>query len=272
MTLTPTSVASASRTWDRRIRRAEELANAGDSSAPLLVFYARVLRVQRSVYASFNEVRPVGSIESDATTLAARGTALLHDVAAHGPGPLAAHARLLLDSDHLATELVAQWQTPSDRRFFAKALLQPYGEWLTDAAMPPAGPPLSAPADNRCPRCGGAPQLSILSTPLSMADVSADGGSRQLQCANCLFLWSFRRVRCPNCGEEDEHKLGYFRPPALDYIRVDACDCCRHYLKSIDLGRLGIAVPLVDEVAAAPLDAWACDHGYQKIELNLLGL
>ena len=55
-------------------------------------------------------------------------------------------------------------------------------------------------------------------------------------------------------------------------MRVDACDSCRHYLKSIDLGRLGLAVPLVDEVAAAALDLWALEHGYEKIELNLVGL
>jgi FdhE protein len=77
---------------------------------------------------------------------------------------------------------------------------------------------------------------------------------------------------CPNCGEERESKLGYFHSPAFDHVRIDACDRCRRYLKSIDLARLGLAVPLVDEVAAAPLDAWARDHGYVKIELNLLGL
>ena len=55
-------------------------------------------------------------------------------------------------------------------------------------------------------------------------------------------------------------------------MRVEACDTCRHYLKGIDLTRLGIAVPLVDEVASAPLDLWADEHGYVKIELNLVGL
>jgi len=55
-------------------------------------------------------------------------------------------------------------------------------------------------------------------------------------------------------------------------VRVDACESCRHYLKSIDLGRLGLAVPIVDEVAGAALDLWARDHGYEKIELNLVGL
>ena len=53
---------------------------------------------------------------------------------------------------------------------------------------------------------------------------------------------------------------------------VPACDTCRRYLKSIDLTRLGTAVPIVDEVAGASLDLWALQHGYEKIELNLVGL
>ena len=150
--------------------------------------------------------------------------------------------------------------------YVAKALLQPHGQWLMDAATSLSARPSAAAADNRCPSCGGPPQLSILS---AVSD-SGDGG-RHLQCAHCLTLWSFRRVTCPNCGEEDERQLGYFHSQAFDHVRVDACDSCRRYLKSVDLERLGLAVPLVDEVAAASLDAWACEHGYEKIELNLLG-
>jgi FdhE protein len=91
-------------------------------------------------------------------------------------------------------------------------------------------------------------------------------------CATCLTTWPFRRVLCAYCGQEDEHKLGYFHSPQYDHLRVDACDTCRHYLKTIDLTRLGVAVPLVDEVAGAALDLWAREQGYEKIELNLVGL
>jgi len=55
-------------------------------------------------------------------------------------------------------------------------------------------------------------------------------------------------------------------------VRIEACDSCHHYIKGIDLTRLGLAVPLVDEIYAAPLDLWAREHGYQKIELNLVGI
>ena len=47
---------------------------------------------------------------------------------------------------------------------------------------------------------------------------------------------------------------------------------CGRYLKSIDISKAGLAVPLVDEIAGASLDVWAVEHGYTKIELNLIGL
>ena len=77
---------------------------------------------------------------------------------------------------------------------------------------------------------------------------------------------------CANCGEERPGKLGYFHSSEFDHVRIEACDSCKHYIKAVDLTRLGFAAPLVDEIYAAPLDLWAREHGYTKIELNLVGL
>jgi formate dehydrogenase maturation protein FdhE len=257
-------------TWDRRIRRAEQLTVGGGPESSLLAFYARLLQSQKAVYESFEDRGLSGSIEQDVPQIARNGAALLHDVADNGPDQLVAEARTLLQGDDSTRHdlLLTYWNDRSDRKFFAKALLQPYGQWLATAGLT-AISQRPARGDNRCPRCGGAPQLSILETA---GAVSADGSSRQLLCATCLATWPFRRVVCPQCGEDDERKLGYFQSSAFEHVRVDACDSCGRYLKSIDVGRLGLAVPLVDEVAGASLDVWALEHGYQKIELNLLGL
>jgi len=37
------------------------------------------------------------------------------------------------------------------------------------------------------------------------------------------------------------------------------------------LTRTGLAIPVVDELATIPLDLWAREHGYQKLQMNLLG-
>ena len=198
------------------------------------------------------------------------GADLLRTVGELGPEPLAAEARELLDSPDSVRhgELLTYWHDRSDRMFFPKALLQPYAEWLTrNDSRSIAG--ASTARHDRCPRCDGPPQLSILE---GSAATAADGGTRFLQCATCLTSWLFRRVVCPSCGNEDERTLAYYQAPTFPHVRVDACDRCGRYLKSIDLTRLGLAVPLVDEVAAAPLDLWAQEHGYEKIALNLVGL
>ena len=77
---------------------------------------------------------------------------------------------------------------------------------------------------------------------------------------------------CAKCGEERPAQLGYFHSPEFEHIRIEACDTCKHYIKGVDLTRLGLAAPLVDEMYAGALDLWAREHGYTKIELNLVGL
>ena len=98
-----------------------------------------------------------------------------------------------------------------------------------------------------------------------------DGAKRSLLCSFCLLEWNFRRIVCPACGEEDPYTLPRYSAAEFPHVRVEACDSCKTYLKSVDLTVNGLAVPIVDEIAAAPLDLWAGEHGYSKIELNLVG-
>jgi FdhE protein len=260
-------------TWQRRIQRAEALTGPDSASMELVAFYAALLRAQGDLYThlcDLHDWQPSGSLERDLPALTSQFPTLLTAVANAAPESLASKARQFLETRdrNLDDSLLEFWRAPSDQDFFAKAIVQPYADWLAATGVAPAGRDLPR-ADNRCPFCGGTPQLSVLR---SGGDTTLEGGGRNLQCATCLTTWPFRRVMCAHCGEEDEHKLGYFQSPAFDHVRIEACDSCKHYLKRIDLTRLGLAVPLVDEVASAPLDAWAREHGYLKIELNLIGL
>jgi formate dehydrogenase maturation protein FdhE len=40
----------------------------------------------------------------------------------------------------------------------------------------------------------------------------------------------------------------------------------------VDLTKNGHAVPVVDELATIPLNLWAQEHGYTKVQPNLLGI
>jgi FdhE protein len=63
--------------------------------------------------------------------------------------------------------------------------------------------------------------------------------------------------------------------PATDaqfpHLRVDGCETCSHYVLTIDLDRDGRAVPIVDEIAALPLDLYAKERGMSKLVPNLMG-
>ena len=258
--------------WNKQIVRADYLAAETSGSRELLTFYAQLLRVQEEIYDSFRSRKnwlPSGDLEGDMSVVQTSMARILKTVAVHGPMSLASEAQALLrdETSTMALNLFDYWRNPSDTQFFAKSILQPYARWLAETNTTPVGRELAG-GERTCPFCGGRPQLSFLQAKES----GAESGNRDLLCSTCLSSWEFRRVVCANCGEERPAKLGYFHSAEFDHVRIEACDSCQHYIKGIDLTRFGHAVPLVDEIYAAPLDLWASEHGFIKIELNLVGL
>src|SRR5262249_62124111 len=75
-------------------------------------------------------------------------SAVLGEVAAHGPAPLAADARTLLDGGRsaVASLLIDYWRARSDRQFFAEGIVQPYAPRCAEAG---------APRESQGPRSGG---------------------------------------------------------------------------------------------------------------------
>lgn len=256
--------------WDARIARAKELAGQYPAAAQLLEFYARVGEFQRDLYKEVSQrtaADPAQSLRSQLQVefILPFFRELLGLVEEYGPGQLEEAARELAATgeskcrevlmDHIAGR-------PADAclDFFARASVQPYAEHLASALMPAA-----VSAGRLCPLCNGKPQLGVLRP-------EGEGAKRSLVCSFCLGEWEFRRLLCSVCGEESESNLPFYRAEEFPHLRVECCDSCRHYLKSVDLATNGRAVPLVDEIAAAPLDLWARDHGYKRIVANLLGL
>jgi formate dehydrogenase maturation protein FdhE len=160
------------------------------------------------------------------------------------------------------------------------SLLDPrFAAWIVVAAAPvlelaaASVPPLgreewSGPA---CPACGGSPQVSVIRE--ESGEFMA-GSPRYLVCGRCATWWSFARATCPSCGEDDSRKVGSFSPEGERWVRIDACDTCRVYVKTFDLREPGArdVVPLVDDVATLTLDVWAHEHGLQRPALSLAGV
>jgi FdhE protein len=230
--------------WDKRIARAAVLEHSWAPAAELLGFYRQIAEFQK---AAAQSSRPV-SLEPLLTLLAQ---------AAHAP--LAQIAEALLRTPALWQDVLDTPVTPAEA-FLSQIVKQPYQETLARrrGALPPAVQPI-------CPFCGAHPLVAILRP-------EGDGAKRSLLCNLCFTEWDFRRILCPHCGEEDKDKLPVYTAEEFPHIRVEACDTCRSYIKSVDLTRNGLAVPEVDELASIPLDLWAAENGYSKLQPNLFGL
>ena len=258
--------------WDRRIERADELAAAYPFAAEALRFYARIASFQRSLYAGLasGSGRP-GSLRDglELSILLPWFPPYLSLIADAAPLPLAqSAAELSAGRDRWEEVLAELWRAREQdaaaltaaEALIAWTFLQPYAEHLADHAEPPA-----ARAAPLCPLCSGRPLAGVLRQ-------QGDGASRSLICSLCATEWGYRRIVCPACGEESVDKLPVYVAEQLAHVRVEACDTCRRYIKTIDLTKDGRAVPVVDELAAIPLGLWAAENRYTKVSPNLLGL
>ncbi|MGO9270460.1 MAG: formate dehydrogenase accessory protein FdhE [Terriglobia bacterium] len=146
------------------------------------------------------------------------------------------------------------------RRFTALALLQPYAEYLAHRADVPA-PAVRRPV---CPFCGSKPVAGVLRP-------EGEGAKRSLVCSFCYTEWDYLRIACPACEESRDDKMCVYTASQFELVRVEACETCRTYIKTVDLTKNGLAIPEVDELAAIPLTLWANDKGYAKISRNIFG-
>jgi formate dehydrogenase accessory protein FdhE len=279
--------------WDRRIQRATELISTYPFAAEGLRYYSRIATFQKTLYAEIQKSlanapktsadRPLRD-ELDLFLLLPHFSPFSSLIQQVAPAPMAQAAGELAHAGaagwqsaienfwHGDLELTAQLgngpQTHaadssgaiSSDGLLAWIFLQPYAEYLAnhrEVAIVDGAP-------STCPLCGGKPIVGVLRS-------EGDGAKKSLICMLCAHEWNFRRIYCPACGEEREPQMAFYSAPEIAHVRVDVCDTCHTYLKSIDLTKTGLAVPIVDELATIPLDLWAREHGYEKLQVNLLG-
>lgn len=277
--------------WDRRIRRAADLACTYPFAAEGLRFYERVATFQKNFYSEIQKSltgtqkvsadRPLRD-ELDFFLLLPKFSGFLALIRQISPQPLALLAAdaeregptgwqhrienfwlqdspSTVDSDLMSCDNGADMAGAND--LLAWTFLQPYAEYLADhrELTPASGTP------SVCPVCGSKPIVGVLRP-------EGDGAKKSLICMLCAHEWAFRRIYCPACGEEREPHMAFYSAPEIPHIRVDVCDTCRTYTKSVDLTKDGLAVPVVDELAALPLDLWARENGYHKLLINAVGI
>jgi FdhE protein len=261
----------------------------------VLDFYGALLGVQEQAFHEAISARP-GADELIAYVAEMVVPAVINVSIAAGPQGLRDALAVHLEAMD-AGDLVAAWLDSEDQpaidRYLARASVGP----VLEALGPDTSASCAGPRDRmHCPSCGGPPQLSYVA--IAGEDLAA--GGRFLLCARCHAGWGYARMTCPGCGEDSSSRLPIFSEEGttsgergsvvrgllgklgdgggsehwavFPHVRIEACETCRQYLLSIDLASDPAAVPIVDELAALPLDLYARERGYRKIIPNLVGL
>jgi formate dehydrogenase accessory protein FdhE len=280
--------------WDERIARARSLADGSPASA-ILMFYAELADFQRSLATSIHP-DPVDGITFHAAVDRAAGAlpGFLEWLRRHAPSALAQAAAeggaVAADEwRRLLTQRIEGGHIDDDgpAAFVVEAALQPFVERAAQSVRLKADVRLTAFAKAtavhrsaletdrarrwkadatyaaRCPICASAPVAAALRE-------EGQGARRSLVCSLCFTEWDYFRIQCPACEENRFDALPVYTADAPAAARIDACDSCRTYIKTLDLTRDGLAVPMVDDLASLPLDLWARERGYQRLYPNLL--
>jgi len=107
-----------------------------------------------------------------------------------------------------------------------------------------------------CPVCGSCP---------AMVELREEGGKRYLHCGTCSTAWRWKRLACAYCAAADSDLLGYFMSEAEEEYRVDVCDGCHSYIKTVDRRALTYKPDMViEDLSTLHLDMVAREKGYVR--------
>lgn len=261
---------SASQEFDKRASRAEALSVSAPAVAEPLVFAARLFRLQgrlAAAVASRHEDAPFSGNAGDLSRIVDLLAPLLAFAAVDGPPELAeaAETRAKDDTTTAASRLRVYWEGEREARedYLSRAFLRPYTEFLARARVAADRPR----HEGHCPVCGSAP---IVSYRKELPETN--GGARFLVCGLCGTDWPFNRIRCPSCHEEDPAKLPGFQSDVHKNVRIEACETCRRYVKSLDLTLDARPLPEVDDLVSLAMDLWAIEEGWTRIEPGWAGI
>lgn len=114
-----------------------------------------------------------------------------------------------------------------------------------------------------CPMCGSMPIISIL----------REEGKRYLLCSYCYFEWLTERIKCPFCENNDHNTLHYFFEEKDEIHRIDLCDRCKQYIKTIDSRKQNYEMDIIiEDIVTLHLDIIAIEKGYKKPVSNFWSL
>ena len=106
-----------------------------------------------------------------------------------------------------------------------------------------------------CPICGSLPFLSLL---------KEETGKRYLLCPFCGYEWRTDRISCPFCGNKEPGSLQFFQAEGEELYRIDLCEKCHQYIKTIDARVIEVLDPALEDLATLHLDLVASKKGCKR--------
>jgi FdhE protein len=94
--------------------------------------------------------------------------------------------------------------------------------------------------------------------------LKGEGGKRYSLCSYCGYEWRIDRLSCAVCGNKEQQLLSYFCGEGEEAHRIDLCDICHHYIKTIDYRTLEASDPSLEDIATLHLDILASQKGYKR--------
>jgi formate dehydrogenase maturation protein FdhE len=256
--------------FERRAARADQLAAGATTAAPL-TFAAGLYRAQAKVAEALARSAPTGSLADDLPALLGALDGIVRYARDRGPSGLSADADGFRGEsrDGKTERLVTWWLGARAGRidYLARALLRPYGESIAAAGITPEAPSAKLQVVGSCPRCGGPPWIGW-----RRSGSGDEAPQRFVGCGICGTETVLSRIACAACGQTEPTKLAVFQTERHAGVRIEACDVCLRYVKSIDLTLDGRAVPEIDDLASLSLDLWAGEQGYERLEPSLAGV
>lgn len=110
-----------------------------------------------------------------------------------------------------------------------------------------------------CPFCGGQSDIGKI--------IEVKDNKRVLHCSLCDNEWKFPRLMCTICENKNHETQGFFTTEEDELYRLDYCDECKGYIKTVRIVRGDDDEKydlLVENIISSYLDSSIIEEGYKR--------
>lgn len=104
----------------------------------------------------------------------------------------------------------------------------------------------------------------------TLGELQENDQVKHLRCGQCGADWTFRRLQCMYCGNEDQKTLGcLYQENRPEQRRVEVCERCKGYLKVIPaFAPAAVELLAIEDLETLPLDYIAQERGYERVAVQ----